>query len=330
MISIPASRKPPVARAAVRLATLLPLALPSLAAALTFPLPPEDVSVVGEIRRVAAHGDETLLDIGRRHGLGYEEMRLANPDVDIWLPGEGTEVVIPTRFILPDAPREGIVLNVAEMRLYYYPEEGGRVETYAVSIGRQDWSTPVGTTRIIDKVKDPSWIPPESIRQEAAADGRELPAVIGPGPDNPLGRFKMRLGIPGYLIHSTNRPWGVGMRVTHGCVRMYPEDIESLFGRIPVGTAVHIVNQPVKAGWHAGVLYLESHPPLEEELGLTHPLASAVEALTALLSTADRRVDYERLRSVATSRTGIPRPVSRLQPAEGGVGVTFDVTDRRI
>ena len=293
------------------LLVLLLLGIATPAAALKFPLPPADVGVVGEVRRVQAQGDETLLDIGRRHGLGYEEMRLANPGVDIWLPGEGTEVVVPTRFVLPQAPREGVVLNVAEMRLYYYPEDGNRVETYPVSIGRQDWSTPLGVTRITEKVRDPTWTPPQSIREEAAAEGRELPAVVAAGPNNPLGRFKMRLGLPGYLIHGTNRPWGVGMRVTHGCVRMYPEDIENLFERLPVGTPVRIVNQPVKAGWFAGMLYLESHPPLDEELGQAHPLASAVEVVADLLGPGRLRVDHERLRAVALERNGMPAPVTR-------------------
>lgn len=305
----------PVPVLARLLTPLICLAVSAPVAALKFPLPPDDVGVVGEIRRVQAQGDETLLDIGRRHGLGYEEMRLANPGVDIWLPGEGTEVLVPTRFVLPQAPREGVVLNVAEMRLYYYPEGGERMETYPVSIGRQDWSTPLGVTRITDKVRDPTWTPPQSIREEAAAEGRELPAVVAAGPDNPLGRFKMRLGLPGYLIHGTNRPWGVGMRVTHGCVRMYPEDIENLFERLPVGTPVRIVNQPVKAGWFAGVLYLESHPPLQEDLGRVHPLASAVEAVAALLGPAETRIDHDRLRAVALERTGLPEPVSRTDPA---------------
>lgn len=302
---------PRIAFFARLLPPLICLAVSAPATALKFPLPPDDVGVVGEIRRVEAQGDETLLDIGRRHGLGYEEMRLANPGVDIWLPGEGTEVLVPTRFVLPQAPREGVVLNVAEMRLYYYPEAGERVETYPVSIGRQDWSTPLGVTRIVDKVRDPTWTPPQSIREEAAAEGQELPAVVAAGPDNPLGRFKMRLELPGYLIHGTNRPWGVGMRVTHGCVRMYPEDIENLFGRLPAGTSVRIVNQPVKAGWFAGILYLESHPPLQEDLGRAHPLASAVEAVAALLGPAETRIDHDRLRAVALQRSGLPEPVSR-------------------
>lgn len=287
------------------------------AQALTFPLPPQDVDIVGEVRTVKAARDETLLDIGRRHGLGYEEMRRANPEVDIWFPGEGAEIVLPTRFVLPDAPREGIVLNVAEMRLYYYPQPGegesAVVESYPVSIGRQDWQTPLGTTRITEKEENPWWYPPESIKREAADDGRSLPDAVPPGPDNPLGDHKIRLAIPGYLIHGTNRPWGVGMRVTHGCVRMYPEDIEGLFPRVAVNTSVRIVNQPVKAGWAAGELYLQVHPLLDEqrEAGVS-TFEPAVEAVaSAMARHGGGRVDHERVRAALERPDGIPVVISR-------------------
>ncbi|WP_435101201.1 L,D-transpeptidase family protein [Arhodomonas sp. AD133] len=285
--------------------------------AVTFPLPPTDVDVVGHLEVERASADETLLDIGRRHGLGYEEMRIANPGVDLWVPGEGTEVMLPKRFVLPDAPREGVVLNVAEMRLYYYPDAGSgqarTVETYPVAIGRMDWNTPLGETRIIDKVRNPAWYPPESIRREAAAEGRHVPDVVPPGPNNPLGRFKMRLGIPGYLIHGTNRPWGVGMRVTHGCVRMLPEDIEQLFPRLGVNTPVRIVNQPVKAGWVAGQLYVEVHPVLDEEggEGRAPSLDQALAAVGAAAGRGPGRVDYERLRAASRTPNGIPLLISR-------------------
>jgi len=183
---------------------------------------------------------------------------------------DNTEVLLPGRFILPQAPRDGIVLNVPEMRLYYYPErcapEGPcQVASYPVSIGQMDWRTPLGTTRVTAKVENPSWIPPESIRLEAQASGRTLPDVVPPGPDNPLGAYALYLDLPGYRIHGTNRPYGVGMRITHGCVRMYPEDIEVLFSAVRLGTRVEIVNQPVKFGWSGATLYMEVHPPLEED-----------------------------------------------------------------
>jgi L,D-transpeptidase ErfK/SrfK len=299
--------------------TLLVLvsALPLPGAALEFALPPSDVDVVGEIKRVQVAEGETLVDIGHRHDIGYREMAIANPGVDMWVPEPGQRVTVPTRFILPDTPREGIVLNVAEMRLYYYPKpEPGTtptVETYPVSVGRRDWSTPIGETRIINKTRDPSWYPPQSIREEAAAAGREIPQVVPPGPENPLGRFKMRLGMPGYLIHGTNKPEGIGMRVTHGCARMNPDDIESLFPRVGINTPVRIVNQPVKAGWAAHELFVEVHPLLEEdeEAGVNR-VAEAVQALSERLdSVGSGRVDYERLNRASERRNGMPLSVSR-------------------
>ena len=235
-----------------------------------YELPPEGYDVVGAVATVTAREEDTLIDIARRNGLGYHDIVRANPDVNIWVPGEGAEVVLPTRFVLPPGPRRGIVLNLAEYRLYYYPEpavgEPAYVMTYPISIGRMDWETPLGSTRVVSKVKDPSWYPPQSVRDEHAADGRPLPRVVPPGPDNPLGRYAMRLGLPGYLIHSTNRPAGVGMRVTHGCIRMFPEDIEYLFQSVGMNTPVRIINAPVKIGWFGDELVMEVHPVLEDAM----------------------------------------------------------------
>ena len=232
------------------------------------PLPGDDV--VGAITVVTARYEDTLLDIARRHGLGYEDIVRANPDVDTWLPGEGTEVVLPTRFVLPPGSRRGIILNLAEYRLYYFPKpkdgERGVVMTYPISIGRMDWETPLGKTTIIQKVTNPAWYPPASIRAEHAADGNPLPRIVPAGPQNPLGKHAMRLGLPGYLIHGTNRPAGVGMRVTHGCVRMYPEDIGFLFGQVALNMPVRIINEPVKLGWDGDMLVMEAHRVLDVAL----------------------------------------------------------------
>lgn len=241
----------------------------SAAQAAVYPLPPPDTDVVGQVRVIYATKDDTLVDIARKQGLGYDEIVHANPGLDRWAPGEGTPVVLPTRHILPDTPREGIILNIAEMRLYYYPKpnagEEAVVITYPVSIGRMDWKTPMGLTKVVAKTVDAPWRPPASIKAEHAKEGDILPDVVPGGPDNPMGRYAMRLGVPGYLIHGTNKPYGIGMRVTHGCVRMYPEDIERLFGMVPVGTPVRLVDQPVKVGRINGELYLEAHEPLEED-----------------------------------------------------------------
>ncbi len=305
-----------IRKAGLRVALLCAGMMASAVQAAIYPLPPDDVDIVGELRIVTVQIDETLLDIGRRYSVGYEEMQRANPGVSMWVPEPGTPVVVPTRHILPSGPREGIVLNVAEMRLYYYPPaqpgQPRMVETYPVSIGRMDWRTPIGQTRVVAKHKNPSWYPPQSVRLEAKAKGREVPSVVPPGPDNPLGTRALRLGIPAYLIHGTNNPWGIGMRVTHGCVRMYPEDIESLFERVPVNTPVRIVNEPVKAGWFAGSLYLEAHPVLEEhrdEQG--QPLRLAVDRISQVLGSVVHRIDLDRVKDVLEGRKGLPIAISR-------------------
>ncbi len=237
--------------------------------ALTLPVPdrPGD-SVIGDppyqAKYVAARYEDTLIDIAVEHHLGQDEIVLANPTVDRWLPGAGTPVRIPTSFILPNAPRKGIVVNLPEMRIYYFPD-GANVVTYAIGVGRENnWRTPLGHTRISGKMENPSWTPPPSIVAEHLADGDELKPYYPPGPDNPLGLFAFRLGIPGYLIHSTQRTNGIGMRVSHGCMRMYPADIEQFFPTVRVGTQVNIVNQAIKAGWYHDTLYIEVYPEMEE------------------------------------------------------------------
>ncbi len=311
------------------------MALPVAAQAEQFELPPDDNDVVGALTVVAARADETLLDLARRHGLGYEDIVRANPEVDTWLPGEGTEVLLPTRYVLPPGPRKGVILNLAEYRMYYFPEpkdgEPAIVMTYPMSIGRMDWETPLGLTRIISKVRSPTWYPPESVRAEHAADGDPLPRIVPPGPKNPLGAFAMRLGLPGYLIHSTNRPAGVGMRVTHGCIRMFPEDIRFLFDQVSVNTPVRIINEPVKVGWHGDELVMEVHRALEivpfetdsgeiinevlpEDL-LVQPERNILTALTeqfvAATNTRAGELDWERAEDLLERADGIPMPVGR-------------------
>ncbi|WP_299314371.1 L,D-transpeptidase family protein [uncultured Halomonas sp.] len=269
-----------------------------------FPLP-ETGSVIGESYTVTVQEGDTLVDLARTHNVGYEEIRMANPEVSIWAPFAGTEVTIPNRHILPDAEREGIVINLSEMRLYYYSAPG-MVESYPISVGRDGFSTPVGVTRTTVKVKDPHWSPPRSMRAEAAARGEPPPAVVPPGPDNPLGRHAILLGIPSYLIHGTNMPDGVGMRVSRGCIRMFPEDIESLYERVPSGTRVNIIDQPFKAGWSDdGVLYAQSFPPLEENEASFEPLLNAVEVVARAFGDEQPPVDYARLRTLIEQPDGL-------------------------
>ena len=288
----------------------------SLLHAETFIRPPDDVDVIGQLGFVKAHRDETLLDIARTHDIGQNEILLANPSVDRWLPEEGTMVKLPKRYILPDAERSGLVLNLPEMRLYYFPEpESGEVPvviTHPVSVGRMDWETPLGITKIASKKKDPTWTPPQSLKEEALADGNVLPDVVPAGPDNPLGRYAMRLGIPGYLIHSTNKPYGVGMRVTHGCLRMYPEDIERLFEGIPVGTPVQLVNQPIKLGWLAGSLFVELHPPLDEDQDkYANYMQSVLDAIAEFTDQEEINLSGRMLWQAIEHQDGIPVAVTR-------------------
>jgi L,D-transpeptidase ErfK/SrfK len=272
-----------------------------------------DQDLVGRVRVIEARYEDTFVTLARTYDLGYEELRSANPDVDAWLPGEGTKIVLPTQYVLPRAPRRGIVINVPELRLYYFPaNEPGKVITHPISIGRMDWSTPLGTTTIVDKVPNPSWYPPQSIREEHAARNEPLPTVVPPGPQNPLGQFALRLGLPGYLIHGTNKPAGVGMRVTHGCIRLFPEDIEAMFESVPVGTPVRIVNQPYKLGWATdGSLYLEAHPPLSEEREAGEwSMTDLTREFVAV--TEDRYVDvyWGSAETVMHEASGIPVQVS--------------------
>ncbi len=234
-----------------------------------FVLTDPDQTVFGEVQVIEAREEDTFSDIARSFGLGYDELVNANPGIDPWLPGAGTEIILPTRFVLPEAPREGIVLNIAAKRLFYFEPasdaDPATMITYPIGIGRVGWATPTGQATVIARATDPAWYVPRSVRAEHAAAGDPLPSVVPPGPDNPLGRHVLKLDMPGYLLHGTNQPYGVGMRVSHGCVRLYPENIESLYASAGLGTPVTIVNQPVLAGWREEQFYVAAYPRLEDD-----------------------------------------------------------------
>jgi L,D-transpeptidase ErfK/SrfK len=285
----------------------------SVASAENFVLADED-SVFGEPGTVQAVYEDTLLDIARRYRLGFTEITDANPAVDKWLPGEGTVVSLPTQFVLPQVSRKGLVINLAEYRMYYFSrsDDNITVSTFPISIGRMNWKTPLGRSKIVSKVEKPSWYPPASIRKEWADDGRTLASRVPAGPDNPLGDYAMRLSIPGYLIHGTNKPAGVGMRVTHGCIRMFPEDIEWLFPQIPVNAGVQIVNQPYKLGWVGDELYLEVHTPLDTEEGeFEESLTSITELYIAVTKDRVADVDWDLMTKVFSQKLGIPVKVGQ-------------------
>jgi len=280
-----------------------------------FPLE-QNQDLIGEPGQTEAHQQDTLPDIARQYHLGFDEIIAANPGVDTWLPRPGTVIRLPSQHLLPDVARTGLVVNLPDGRLYYFHNDTrghAVVETYPISVGQMDWKTPLGVTKIVQKEKKPTWYPPKSVRAKHLQDGDVLPESIPPGPDNPLGEYALRLGVPGgaYLIHGTNNPVGVGMQITHGCIRLYPEDIEFLFGEVPLGMSVRIVNQRIKTGWVDGALYLEVHHPLDA----TDP--KDVETLTSLTraivaATATRRVpiDWDKAERVFEEANGAPTRIS--------------------
>jgi len=279
-------------------------------------------SVIGEIRWTTTREGQSLLDIARAFDVGHDQLLSANPHLNRWVPPVGADVLIPSRYILPPGPRHGIVLNLAELRLYYYPPRSGTVLTYPVSIGDINWRTPRGTTSIIAKEIDPAWSPTASIRREHREEGDELPAVIpGGSEDNPLGHYALKLGIPSYLIHGTNeaRAYGIGMRVSHGCIRLYPEDIEDLFYAVAVGTTVRIIDAPIKIGWRGEFLYLEIHRPFEadERLALPRPSWEDLETRLGNSLRDGTRIDSSRTLAVFERGDGIPMPIGVHLPIPG-------------
>ncbi len=285
-----------------------------------FQLFPGD-DVVGELQVTRVQGEDTFSDIARRFNLGYEEMVRANPGVDPWVPGVGREIVLPTQFVLPAAPREGLVINLAQLRVYYFPPvkdgEPQTVITHPIGIGKVGWSTPQGTTKVTGKAKNPTWFPPASVRKEHREAGDPLPGKVPPGPNNPLGAHLMTLGWPSYLVHGTNKPYGVGMRSSHGCIRFYPEDIEQLYDDIAVGTKVTVVNQPFVFGWHQGSLYVQAFPVAEDD-EREHPMgadallnAAISDEMWQTVRQHNVAVDLSIVNTVATDSRGIAVPVSR-------------------
>jgi L,D-transpeptidase ErfK/SrfK len=296
--------------------------------------------VIGYVQKTIVGTEDTLPDIARRFDIGYEEMLLANPGVDPWLPGVGREVIVPTRFILPAAPHEGLVVNVAAMRVFYFmPRKKGEkqvVVTHPIGIGKVGWKTPEGSTKIVSRQKDPVWVVPKSVHDEHAESGDILPDRIPAGPDNPLGRHMFRLGWPIYLVHGTNKPYGVGMRSSHGCIRLYPEDIAVLFDLIPIGTKVTVVNQPYLFGWHEGKLYLQAYAVMEDDKRdwsknrkrlLDRMLAPK---LRQRITDHDQEIDWNEVGELAHAPRGVPVPVTGDRDGVDAVLAEARVVENRV
>jgi L,D-transpeptidase ErfK/SrfK len=258
--------------------------------------------LVGSTKLHIIQGKETLIDVARLYDVGFDELKAANPGVDTFIPGDGRTIVVPGSHLLPATPHKGIVVNTAEMRLYYYSPDGKHVATFPVGIGREGLETPLGKTRVARKRKHPVWYPTKS----SFLENPDLPKAVRPGPDNPLGDYALDLGWDEYLIHGTNKPPGVGRRVSHGCMRMYPEDIERLYGWSKVGTPVTVVSQPVKFGWHNGALYIEISPSMKQiaEIENTGEDASGTTGEDATPENHDGRKDVANLREQVIAVAG--------------------------
>jgi L,D-transpeptidase ErfK/SrfK len=282
------------------------------ASATTYQLP-ADGDVVGSLQMATLRSGVSLSTVVENYDIGYYELLEANPQMNPQQPYVGQRVVIPTQYVLPLAPRQGIVINLAELRLYYYPPGQNVVVTEPIGIGRMGWDTPTGTFKIIEKIPNPTWHVPASIAEDSAKQGIVLPKTIPPGPDNPLGAYAMRLSLPNYLIHGTNRPAGVGRRVSSGCIRMYPEDIASLFQMVAVGTPVTIVNQPFKAGWLNGQLYFEAVQPLSEQRSqLGNGLTSLwVQAIDDAIAGTNAQVNWNKAEMLANQQSSIPQVIGK-------------------
>ena len=304
--------------AAVLAPILIGITTPCRAA--TFDLPQDGSTVVGSFRVVLPSSDNTLLDIARHFNVGHHEITWANPGVSVWLPGSSVKVVVPTQFILPAKPWEGVVLNIPQRRLFYFPKpkqgETAKVITYPVSIAREGWSTPLGKTTIVGKYKDPAWFVPPSIRQEKFEEGElNFPTYFPPGPNNPMGMLAIQTGFQGIFIHGTNRPWGVGMRVSHGCLHLYPEDAAEIFPNIERGTPIRVVDEPFMVGMLDNSLVMASYETVPEYESSDAALTRAISAFTPFLDAGNGRntaysVDWRLVEDLVKSPHVLPMEVT--------------------
>lgn len=275
----------------------------SLPAHAGYPLPEGDI--IGELQHIAAGSEDTMPHIAKAFGMGLNELEIANRHTQRWTPGAGAKVALPTMHVLPEGKRKGIVINIPEMRIYYFRK--GEVHTWPIGVGREGWNIPYKPGKIISRHKDPAWYPPKSIRKEHEEEGDPLPKVVPPGPDNPLGKFALRMSLPGYLIHGTNKEYGIGMRVSHGCIRMYPQDIEELYKITPTGTPFRVINEPIKLGMQGKLLYMEAHPHMIEDAEPHETTAAKVQQRISAM-TKDKRVsiDWDLITKSLLQPTGVP------------------------
>ena len=293
------------------------------------PLPTQKRTFIGKNKVVKAKYEDTLLELGRKYNLGYVEMVAANPGVDPWLPGEGTKIILPKQHLLPDVPHEGIVINLAEMRMYDFVTDPQNPKTFPIGIGREGLNTPLGQTTVVRKMEGPSWRPTPRMRKEKP----ELPAVVPPGEDNPLGTHALYLGWPQYLIHGTHKPLGVGRRVSSGCIRMYPEDIIKVFEEVPNGTKVTVIKEPIKFAWIDDMLYMEAHA--EDELADSYEDIGQIKEyrvpetlfadVTEIAGDEKDRLNWQKIREAVKTRNGLPIAILTKDKPDETVEVTKDI-----
>lgn len=293
---------------------------------------PFDGAAIGQIVHYKAKYEDTMVALARANDVGYVELLAANPGIDPWLPGRDTDMIIPKMHILPhDTPHEGIVINLPEMRLFYYPRKGGKPYSFPIGIGREGLQTPLGQTYVRAKAQHFDWRPTPRMR----AEDPTLPEVVGPGPDNPMGEYVLYLGWAEYGIHGTNKPYGIGRRSSSGCIRLYPEDIEFLWPKVPQSTKVTVVNQPIKAAWISNKLYIEAHPTMAQADRME--MGSPGDAPTYEMSEQDMKfilraagasagqVDWVKVRQIIRERRGYPISVAT-RPEQPTVKQAADTT----
>lgn len=265
--------------------------------------------LVGAPGFYVTNSSDTLLDIARTNDLGYGQLIAVNGGIDPWLPGQGREITLPNAYLLPPGPHKGIVIDLAAQRLFYFPPGGHTVETFPIGVGAEAGMTPRGTTQVVAKSVRPAWYPPKSIRDERPW----LPAMVPPGPSNPLGQYALRLGWATYLIHGTNKPYGVGRNVSHGCIRLYPEDIEQLYRQVPVGTPVRVIDDDIRLAWINDELYLSlspSHAQMDE-ISQNQPMTplfppQLYHRVVEAAGKEIKRIDWHAVSRIGANRPGMP------------------------
>jgi L,D-transpeptidase ErfK/SrfK len=270
--------------------------------------PSKKMTVIGRMQVHTVKAGETLLDIARHYGMGFSELKAYHSKMDPWLLEEGSQLQVPSLWIVPESKHRAIVVNVPEMRLYRFHAKKGTVSTYPVTVGEEETQTPLGIFRVVDREVDPEWNIPNKLQYKYKKK------IIPAGDDNPIGKYWLGLSVRGYGIHGTDNPWSVGRILSNGCIRLYPEDIEKLFPDVAKGTVVEIVYDPVKFGYRGGVIFVEVH---EDPYGFIEDMEQQARSV-AKSRGIEEYVDWEKVDEAIEWKNGVPVPVGTLP--KGGDG----------